>query len=274
MRGWWIGGSLLWVLACAGLEDLSGSIRREPVEVAPEAALPPPPGGQGAWLGLVAHETGEDQQDWWSPVHAGAEILAFDESRAWAGVPEGALFLALTASGEIEITFRGVEEIPYGCDGNTSTFATFDADTRPDEGVVWLAERDNAGALVPNRITDDSQSTRRRTWEGPGHGLMTLERTSESEATFTFQRKGKELYSEHIERHLMEGAEDKPIDLTQDGEIDMPYPELMVLAPAKKTAWLVTRRHGHEGLSWTVIELDHRHGEDKGSWMYAYFCAF
>lgn len=277
MRRWWIGVSLLWGLACAGLEDLGGAGGAADDPDAPgadEIELPPTSEeSRGAWLGLAAHGEGE-MQDWWTPVHSEAEVLVFDETGAWSDVPEGAPFLALTEAGEVEITFRGVEEVPYGCDGNAADFATFDAEERIDEGVVWLAPRDNAGALVPNRVTDDSQSTRRRTWEGPGNGKVVLERTSEAKATFTFERKGKVLYTQEVERHLMEGAEDTPLDLTQDTEIGMPYPELMVLAPSRGTAWLVTRVHGYEGLSWDVIELDRRSGTTKGPWMYAYFCAF
>lgn len=222
----------------------------------------PPAEYRAAWFGVATRAAEADT--YWIPTHETAEVAIFVWGE-WDDVPEGVIFSAISAAGPVELTYVGVREISYGCDGNTAKVALFDAETAV-EGIVWLHEEGKSleswGVERGDCFMDSCSWT-------TGPLLAKTVRASPTMAKFSVTRGSSTLFESENVKHYMDGAEETPINLEGSNEIGMPYPELTVADGEQ--SWLVFRSHGYEGTGWTVVDLNT--GEPAGMTS-AYFCAF
>jgi hypothetical protein len=254
-----------------------------PAPEQPPAALPAPEQpptalpasgleGVPGWLGFAVQP--EDHRTrFWTPAHPDASAVILDAD-AWSEtVEEGARFRLVAREGNLPLTLSGVSQIPYGCDRNHRTMAAFRTPHELAEQLVWILPEGTPGghetaAVVP--VTAGPKSKRKRSFT-VGPLAITLRLDGKHKGRIEARQAGAVLLAQPFEKHEMQGADMDPLDLTQDLEIGVPYPEAAFRIDPSLTL-VVLRRMGYEGVSFDVLAL--RDELQSAGTVDVYLCAF
>jgi hypothetical protein len=260
---------MLALLALAHAEEPPG-----PVETTPATEPAPPLGNagarpgsktplpegpeEGAFLGLVAKADGG--ASWWTPkVDAAVVVLAGAE--AWAAYPPGEGVPALGPDGPLTLTFRGVSEIPYGCDGGATVAALFDGPSAP-EGLVWIRVGAETGKVVLPTPDAKAKPTRRGWSLGNVHVVTSGKK---QRGRTVVERDGKPVFTLDWEKATEHG----PVNL--DEPTFEPIPA--ALFRAGDGARLLLAWQSLEGLHWTTVRLKGDQATE-GHDFAQYWCAY
>jgi hypothetical protein len=252
-----------------GNEPASTAPAQQPGPDQPAAALPPNgfdrvPG----WLGFAV-QPADRRTRGWTPAHPNASAVIVDAD-AWAEtVEEGTRFRLVSREGNLPLTLSEVARIPHGCDGNERTMAAFRTPHDLAEQLVWiLPENYEAATAVP--VTAGPVSKRKRSWTA-GSLAITVQLEGKLEGRLEVREGSTIELAQPFEKPAMEGADMAPLDLTQEFEIGVPYPEAAFrIAPALTI--VVLRTVTYEGVSFEVLAL--RDKLERPGTQYVYLCAF
>lgn len=230
----------------------------------PAAPFSPVPG----WLAFTVRPANQ-QKDAWTPAHPNATAVIVNAEPWSETVEEGTRFRLLAREGNLPLTLSEVSELPYGCDGNTTTMAAFRTPHDLAEQVVWiLPENMQSSRAIP--VVTGERTRTRRTWT-VGAFAVTLEARGERKAHLRLARGDKELHARDVEKPMMEGASVEGFDLANEREIGMPVPQAAFDIEGRFTA-LVLRTLSYEGVHFDVIALGEQ-AQEAGN-QYVYLCAF
>lgn len=261
---------LLLGVACAGSrnepEPATPAAQTAPeASPMPAAAFPPLPG----WLGFAALPN--EARSWpLTPSHPNAKLVIFDP-KGWDDLSEGTVFRAATTQGNLEVKYSEESEIPYGCEDTPTLMVAFQGPYDFQDEAVWILPEGmaDAKAFAPQAGASTKDT---RAWTVGEYGVA-LARTGDRAGTLTLSRGGAEVLAQSFEKWEMEGAENEPLDLTNDNEIGMPVPLAAFSIKPNMPPILVTRTYSWEGVHFEVFTVDGGKGVSVGK-SYAYMCAF
>ena len=253
---------------------------------APEPATPGPPvseplaevsqiGGKlpaDLVMAFAARPASDDP--YWTPVHPSAEVVVFTGQEGWPDMIEGETFTAIGRTGRTRVTYAGPSRGLLGCDGgHTVYYATFDAEEPLPTGALLLVDEDEGQRWTGSEVHADPPTETSRQWSFGTEGSLVLRRTERMKAQLVASLAGVEVMSETFEKHLMDGAEDEPVDL-MNGDIGMPSP-LLHLAHTDGRQRLVFEVDSYEGVHFSIAEIAQGTGKilDDGR-VSVYWCAF
>jgi hypothetical protein len=224
--------------------------------------------GVPGWLGLTTRPEGESKRGW-TPAHPNASAVIVDAD-AWSEtVEEGTKFRLVSQEGNLPLTLSEVSQIPYGCDGNERTMAAFRTPHDLAEQLVWiLPDGNDAAAVVP--VTAGEKSKRKRSFT-VGPLAITLQLDGKHKGRLEARQGSAVVLAQPFEKHEMTGADMRPLDLTGDLEIGVPYPEAAFRVDPALTL-VVLRTMGYEGVSFEVLAL--RDKLASAGTQGVYLCAF
>ncbi len=213
------------LVACgSGAGSSSGASGSGP-SVRPAPAGPPTtfvlPGAEPlGYLALAPVTTPEDSPAYWLPTDSSAALLMLPEK-----TPEpspGIEVMAVPSRGApVKMVIGERRQIRYGCDDNLLegiALAAADPEAAPPPGPVWiLPATPTAATWQPSglEVNPVELSPDRRVWTvGPLRIALTVR--DRSHATLAAAADKVWVFQRELERPRMDGAEDGPIDLTQD----------------------------------------------------------
>ncbi len=260
--------TLLFITGC-GSAQLTPS--QPPENVSPPlTSLPDTQQPVAGWLGFVtAPQTGE-QPNYWSPSHPDAEVVMF--SSDWSTVEPGTSLIALAPEQNVEIRFNQVSDQPYGCDDIPTPMAGFSATQALPEGVVWVLEpqqAENATAipLIEKPKTDPNQ----RTWQGKDVSIQLIAKT-DTTVELNVIKAGEIIDQQSINKIVVEGVNDRPIDLYAPYEIGIAQPIAAFQLNTDQILMILwspsLEGHQFKGLSVSAINVE------KFDINFLYYCAF
>lgn len=207
-----------------------------------------------------------------TPIQPGASMVLSTTADAWAGVPRGSTFTAFAAGGELTVTYTGISEGLYGCDGGRSvTWATFTAEHPLEEGIALLRPVGSPPLEWVRIELDGTPGPTERKWTLGSRGKARLDRTEPMKAKFSVTIPGLAPFEQVHEKHLMDGADEGPIDLTEGAGIGLPTPEL--LGWSATGAILISHIESYEGFHYSVLSMDPTGAKVLGLES-LYWCAF
>lgn len=251
----------------------------EPASPAParESAQQPvpalPPGGFDrvpGWLGFAVLPADQHTRGW-TPTHPRASAAILDAD-AWSEkIPEGTRFRLLSREGNLPITLTEVSAIPYGCDRNERIMAAFQTPRELAEQLVWiLPDSPDSNAAAAEPVTAGPASKRKRSWT-VGPLAITVQLTGKLAGRLEVREGSTLELVQSFEKPAMAGADMAPLDLTQELEIGVPYPEAAFrIQPGLLV--VVLRTVTYEGVSFEVLAL--RDKLERAGTQYVYLCAF
>lgn len=233
-----------------------------------------PPWTFAGFPGWIGYATNPERSAEDSPRHA-THAIAIGDEPAWA---ETKAALRAHAPGFSEVVpFAAYEEIGFGCDGRTASFAFWSASKRLTPGPLWLTPPETSATVTPvveipkEKIPAKVASTGEpelRAWSAGAH-------------TFVSRRTGTTLVSEVWEGETrtfrdaskyvaMEGADDVAPSL--EGGPGVPIPRLVIAVEGKTL--LLVESNGFEGAGFVGVLLEKGAAKRAEGRPYSYWCAF
>lgn len=218
-------GAALGAAALAGCsKDGGGSVTSTPSS--PRSRSPLTFTAEEGGLGYLAlaPEVSDATNPYWLP-HGDAPVVllaADDPSMAPKPPAAGSEVRAVPALGPaLRLKVGAPANVPYGCDGGSITevaLAPVPGAPAPAPGVLWvLPSSPDAAGWQPSgiEVAVRELSPEKRTWR-VGQLDIALAVKDRNHARFAASAGQTWVMSRELERPMMEGAEDVPIDLTQD----------------------------------------------------------
>ncbi len=220
------------------------------------------------WLGLAPSPAPDDASPGFLPTDAQHPLVAVDGTRLARSL------LAIDTRGTIaRFTAGAGTKIRHGCDGHELDVTPF-IGPRLAPGVVWLLPPGMPASWHPTPLAIVARSTtpaRRDYAIGPL--VIELARTAKLRGSLVISRAGTRIHAAPIERQLMDGADDAPIDLAEGGPA----------IPEPVAAWSITgdailvvlHEPSYEGdsLRAVLVETSSARALDDMQ-LYLYRCAF
>lgn len=233
-----------------------------------------PPWTFAGFPGWIGYATNTEQSAGDSPKHP-VHAIAIGDEPAWEKAKPS---LRASAPGFSEVVpFAAYEEIGFGCDGRTASFAFWSTSKRLTPGPLWLTPPETSATVTPvveipkEKIPAKVASTGEpelRAWSAGAH-------------TFVSRRTGTTLVSEVWEGETrtfrdaskyvaMEGADDVAPSL--EGGPGVPIPRLVIAVEGKTL--LLVETNGFEGAGFVGVLLEKGAAKRAEGRPYSYWCAF
>lgn len=257
-------------LACGGFSSPPSAAPEpkpmpQPAQGLPSAAFKPLPG----WLGFTVRPRTQRNNPW-TPDHPNAKIAIFNP-QGWEELSEGTTFRAVTSQGDLEVKYSELSEIPHGCDDTPTLMAAFQGPYDFGEEAVWILPAATEGARS-FAVEAHETGAEARAWKA-GPFVVSVKKTGERTGELRVGREGTTALSVPFEKPLMEGADNAPLNLADDGEIGLPVPLAAFQLKESMPPVLVTRANGYEGVRFEVFTVESGAVISVGS-ASVYLCAF
>ena len=174
------------------------------------------------WLALTTQPESRRKVAW-TPSHPNATAVIL-HAEGWSeSVEEGTHFRLVVAEGNLPLTLSEVSRIPYGCDSTPTIMAAFKTPHDLAEELAWITPASFTSASVL-AVHARATSSRERVYR-IGDLTVRLRVQSDEQGTLTIQRQGAMLFTREFTRPTMEGADVTALDLANDYEIGVPFPQ-------------------------------------------------
>ncbi|MEZ4363745.1 MAG: hypothetical protein R3B48_26440 [Kofleriaceae bacterium] len=229
------------------------------------------------WLAIAPVAVHGDEVPYWVPVDDSAALLFLPEGSG-EPAPERAI-RAVPARGEpVELTFGGRRAVSYGCEDNAlNALALHTNDgSALEPGPVWiLPDTDAAATWAPHGLAVKVAQVdpKQRAWE-VGSLTVALTVKDADHAVFAISQGASWLLNRNLERPVMAGADDAPIDLTKDTP-GMPEVAAAFTMASNGSVLITLATPGYEGTSLSTLLYDGITVRDVEAMShYLYSCAF
>lgn len=218
----------------------------------PAPAEPKTPVTVPGWLAFAVQP--RDKRAYgWTPAHPNATAVIL-EADSWSEtVEEETPFRLVAREGNFAAKFSEVSQNPYGCDDEPMTMAAFRSPHDLAEQALWILPASHEKA-APITIKPEQFSRTSRTWTVGSEWKIEVQAKGDYKGQLVVRRGTSTAHEREFEKPLMDGVERTAIDLSNDVEIGVPYPEAAVQID-DRTAILIVRIASYEGVTFEVFTL-------------------
>jgi hypothetical protein len=228
------------------------------------AVVLPPQLPVTGWLAFATKSKNNSRDFSWLPVNSQAQVAIF--SQDWIKVKSGTPLVALAPGIKQQIKFRRFAEEAYGCDNGRIKMGTFTAPKAFPGGPVWLlppGSANNATALrleplklnqLPTNIlpANRRKPSDARAWK-VGATTIVMQKQSNLGVKLTFLMNSKVFSTIQAEKYFFEGAEKKPVNLSEESEPGIPIPVGAFQLKPNQPPVIVLWKPGYEGNNFEVL---------------------